>query len=70
MIAIAKAVAFWSVVAPAQASAGQDDKAGQVWRYLGGEATIAIFKVDDVPRIGHVIHVPVDKDHRSDRADR
>ena len=35
-------------------------KAGQVWQYVGGEATITVLKVDDPPKFGRVIHVRVD----------
>ena len=50
--------------ASAQGSAGQDAqveyKAGQVWQYVGGEATITVLKVDDLPKFGRVIHVRAD----------
>lgn len=50
------------VTALAQAPAGKDlleYKAGQVWSSVDGE-TITVLKVDDVHRIGRVIHIRVD----------
>jgi hypothetical protein len=61
---------FWTVVmiaaavstASAQAPGGKDKpdyKAGQVWLLVGG-GTITVLKVDEVHRIGRVIHIRVD----------
>ena len=58
------AIAAFSVLAAAQGSADKnapiDYKAGQVWRYAGGDVTITVLKVDDLPKIGRVIHVRID----------
>ena len=35
-------------------------KRGQVWQFVGGEATITVLKVDDQSKFGRVIHVRVD----------
>jgi len=34
-------------------------KAGQVWRVVSGHELITILKIEDLPKLGHVIHVRV-----------
>jgi hypothetical protein len=58
-------LAFACTVARAQGPAAQpprvEYKAGQSWRYASGDGpTITVLKVEDLPRIGRVIHVRVD----------
>ncbi len=62
---IALFLAFAAALAAAQAPAAQPAlaqyKAGQSWRYATGDGpTITVLKVEDLPRIGRVIHVRVD----------
>lgn len=57
------AVVSWALLAGAQKSTGTNVivyKAGQVWHYVGGDETITVLKVEDLPKIGRVIHVRVD----------
>jgi hypothetical protein len=58
-------VAFASALSAAQGPAAQpvpvEYKAGQSWRYVSGDGpTITVLKVEDLPKIGRVIHVRVD----------
>jgi len=41
------------------ASAPIEYKAGQVWRVADGDELITILKVEDLPKLGHVIHLRV-----------
>lgn len=36
-------------------------KAGQVWQLAGGEVVVTVLKVDDLHRVGRVVHVRIDK---------
>jgi len=58
------AVAFASVTTLAQRPEAQPSRveyrAGQSWRYAGDGPTITILKVEDLHKIGRVIHVRVD----------
>jgi hypothetical protein len=63
-LSVIVAVTFASAMAVAQGPATPptpvEYKAGQLWRYTGDGLTITILKVEDLPKIGRVIHVRVD----------
>jgi hypothetical protein len=50
------------LAAGAQNKAAQVEyKSGQVWQLSGGDETVTVLKVDDLPKIGRIVHVRVDK---------
>lgn len=59
-------VVLGASLALAQSSTGSapiEYKAGQVWRVTGGDEIITVLKVEDLPKLGHVIHVRVSNIH-------
>lgn len=53
---------FFALVPVAQDHAGPAEyKAGQVWQLSGGDETVTLLKVEDLHKIGRVVHVRVDK---------
>ena len=61
LVTVALAAALATAQAPAAQPALSQYKAGQSWRYATGNGpTITVLKVEDLPKIGRVIHVRVD----------
>jgi hypothetical protein len=60
IVAVAFAYAIAAEQGPATQTAPLEYKTGQSWRQTGDGPTITILKVDDLPKIGRVVHVRVD----------
>jgi hypothetical protein len=65
ILSVALILGFAASLAAAQVPAGQPAlaqyNAGQSWRYASSDgSTITVLKVEDLPKVGRVIHVRVD----------
>jgi hypothetical protein len=61
IVTVALAATLTAAQGPAAQPVPVEYKAGQSWRYATGDSpTITILKVEDLPKIGRVIHVRVD----------
>jgi hypothetical protein len=61
LVTVAFAAALTAAQGPAVRPVHVEYKAGQSWRYATGDGpTITVLKVEDLPKIGRVIHVRVD----------
>lgn len=61
-LAALMAVTLLALVAVAQNNASPVEyKAGQVWQLAGGDELITVLKVEDLHKIGRVVHVRVDR---------